>query len=406
MSRKRISLGPAAMVAAAFIGPGTVTTASLAGAQTQFQLLWTVLFAILATIALQEMTVRLGIVGRLGLGEAIRQKIQSPALFIAAAFLVIAAIFIGNAAYETGNITGALLGIPPLEVHHAERSWNLWVFIIGGFAFLLLYLGNYKWIEGILIGLVGIMSLVFLTTAIYLQPPMGQILKGMFIPIIPEGQILLVVALIGTTIVPYNLFLHASASKEKWQSKDDLALGRRDTYISVTVGGIITLAIMLTAAMASKEGTQTISGLKDLSMMLEPLMGEWASTFLGIGFLAAGLSSSITAPLAAAYATRGIMGWGGDTKSPRFRAVWIIILLCGMAFSLLGMKPIMVIQFAQIANGILLPIVVAFLIWVMNDEALLGQHKNRLVANIIGVVILLVALILGSKSILKVFSLI
>ncbi|MCI4669980.1 MAG: Nramp family divalent metal transporter [Bacteroidia bacterium] len=402
MSKRRLFIGPAAMVAAAFIGPGTVTTASLAGAGYGFSLLWAVLFATLSTIILQEMAARLGVIGRMGLGEAIRHKITQPISFIFAAGLVISAILIGNAAYETGNITGALLGVPPLSLPLGEKSLNLWVIIMGAIAFALLYWGGYKWIEGFLIVLVGLMSVVFLTTAFLLQPPIGEILKGMFIPQFPKDSSFLILTLIGTTIVPYNLFLHASTSKEKWTSKEGIKEARRDTYFSVALGGLITICIVISAGMVLKG--QDSQGLADLALQLEPLLGSAAPTVLGIGFFAAGLSSTLTAPLAAAYATSGILGWNSDTKDPKFRAVWMLVLFTGMFFALIGSKPIPVILFAQFANGLLLPIVAGFLLWVMNDENILGANKNRPITNILGWGILLIAIILGGKSIYTVIS--
>ncbi|MCG8576105.1 MAG: divalent metal cation transporter, partial [Flavobacteriales bacterium] len=110
MLKKLKHIGPGAMVAAAFIGPGTITTATLAGASYGYTLLWAILFSVLATIVLQEMASRLGVIGRKGLGEAIRAKLNGKLSFYLAATLVISAIFIGNAAYESGNISGAVLG--------------------------------------------------------------------------------------------------------------------------------------------------------------------------------------------------------------------------------------------------------------------------------------------------------
>ena len=108
--KKLKNIGPGAMVAAAFIGPGTVTTATMAGAGYGYTLLWAILFSIFATVVLQEMSARLGVVGKMGVGEAIRKKIGHKILFSLAAILVISAILIGNAAYEAGNISGAVLG--------------------------------------------------------------------------------------------------------------------------------------------------------------------------------------------------------------------------------------------------------------------------------------------------------
>lgn len=394
------------MVAAAFIGPGTVTTASLAGANYGYVLLWTVLFAVMATIVLQEMAVRLGVVGKMGLGEAVRHTFTQPLQFGLAATLIISAILLGNAAYEAGNITGALLAIPPRSVKIVGFSLSVWTPILGFTAFLLLWKGAYKWIERFLIMMVGIMSIVFLLTAIILKPDMGAIISGLFIPRIPEGSMLLVIGLIGTTIVPYNLFLHASSVQEVFSGPEDLADARKDTYISVSIGGVITLCIVLCAAVVIFGQGQVLSSIQDLALQLEPVLGSGASLFLGIGFLAAGLSSAITAPLAAAYAVSGLLGWSTELTSIKFRLVWILVLITGLVFAMVGFKPLPLILFAQVANGILLPVIVGFLLWIMNDSELLKGYTNSTVANIMGFLIFLITLVLGGRSILSVFGLI
>ncbi|MEM6766043.1 MAG: Nramp family divalent metal transporter [Bacteroidota bacterium] len=394
------------MVAAAFIGPGTVTTTSLAGANYGYVLLWTVLFAVMATIVLQEMAVRLGVVGKMGLGEAVRHTFTQPLQFGLAATLIISAILLGNAAYEAGNITGALLAIPPRSVKIVGFSLSVWTPMLGFTAFLLLWKGAYKWIERFLIMMVGIMSIVFLLTAIILKPDMGAIISGLFIPRIPEGSMLLVIGLIGTTIVPYNLFLHASSVQEVFSGPEDLADARKDTYISVSIGGVITLCIVLCAAVVIFGQGQVLSSIQDLALQLEPVLGSGASLFLGIGFLAAGLSSAITAPLAAAYAVSGLLGWSTELTSIKFRLVWILVLITGLVFAMAGFKPLPLILFAQVANGILLPVIVGFLLWIMNDSELLKGYTNSTVANIMGFLIFLITLVLGGRSILSVFGLI
>ena len=115
MIRRLRNLGPGLLVTAAFIGPGTVTTASVAGASTGYAILWAIVFSIVATIVLQEMSARLGVVSREGLGEALRTTFNNPAIKLAAIVLVVAAIGFGNAAFETGNITGAALGLETLS---------------------------------------------------------------------------------------------------------------------------------------------------------------------------------------------------------------------------------------------------------------------------------------------------
>ncbi len=388
------------MVAAAFIGPGTITTATIAGSSFGYTLLWAVLFSVLATLVLQEMAARLGVVSQNGLGQALRKKITHPAAKLAVFSLIIGAVLIGNAAYEAGNITGAVLGLS-----YPSQYWMIspWILLIGLLAFLLLWSGKYKLIERSLIGLVGVMGLVFLVSALSLKPNLLQILKGLFTPSLPQGSLIMIVSLIGTTVVPYNLFLHASSVKNRW-SIESLPTARLDTIISVIGGGIITMAILITSAVAFEGSAREINDITDLSHQLSPVLGNWSTTFMACGFFAAGLSSSITAPLAASYATSEILGWNSTLRSPKFRLVWCLVLITGIVFSSLGFKPTLVIMFAQFTNGLLLPVLAICLLWIMNDSKIMGTYVNKQLTNILGLLVIMVTIILGARSILTVIG--
>jgi len=396
MSKTRQHFGPGAMVAAAFIGPGTVTTATLAGGNFGFTLLWAVAFSVIATLVLQEMTCRLGVVGQLGLGDAIVQKTQSRGLYIPAAALVICAIFIGNAAYEAGNITGAAAGLPTFSV----MDINLWGVFIGAVAFLLLASGKFRLIEQVLVGLVVCMALVFVGTAVVVAPPFLEILKGLITPSLPENGILVIIGLIGTTVVPYNLFLHAATLKRHAADGVTLAEARRDITTSVLGGGLITLCIVITAATALHGSGAPVVSLNDLAPTLQPLLGDSSSTFLAIGFLAAGLSSAITAPLAAAYAVTEIVQLRPELKNRVFRWTWQSVIIAGVLFASLSLKPLQLILLAQIANGALLPVIALFILWVSNDKTLLREHSNNRIQNLLGCAVVGITLVLGLRSIL------
>ena len=317
--------GPGTLVAAAFIGPGTVTLCTLAGVNYGFHLLWAMLLSILATVVLQEMAARLGIISQ-----------------------------------------------------------------------------NYKFLERVLVSLVLLMSVSFLITAFLTKPAITSIFKGALVPSVPEGSLLTIIGLIGTTVVPYNLFLHASLVKEKWSDQKDLKAVRKDTIISIVLGGLVSMAIIISA---SSIGLGEISNASDLAKSLAPLYGDFASYFLGIGLFAAGITSAITAPLAAAYVARGCFGWKSGLKSKQFRAVWIFILLLGVVFSSLGIKPIEIIKFAQVANGILLPVIAGVLLWVVNKKAVLGKYVNSKLQNSLGIIILIATVFLGLRGLDKVFGL-
>lgn len=398
-------IGPGSLIAAAFIGPGTVTVCTLAGVEFGFTLLWAMGLSIIATLVLQEMTVRLGLVHGKGLAETVKNQIETPFLKAFGILLILSAIVIGNGAYEAGNISGGVLGLETFFEMTTYEFFNLKVNIlsitIGAIAFILLYIGKYKVIERALISLVILMSLSFLITAILTKPDILLLLKSLLIPTIPEEGILTIIALVGTTVVPYNLFLHAALVKEKWKGVNDLKTAQIDSYTAIILGGIVSMGIIVCGA--AIQGSE-VENAADLAQGLQPLYGEYATYFLSIGLFAAGISSAITAPLAAAYVSKECFGWKGGMNSYKFRMVWMFILVLGIIISSLGLRPIEIIKFAQVANGILLPVVAGFLLWVMNKKVLLGSYKNSKIQNILGILIVLTTLVLSIRSLDRVFE--
>lgn len=399
------NVGPGVLVSAAFIGPGTVTVCTLAGVNFQYSLLWALLLSIVACIILQEMAARLGIISQKGLSECIRDEIKNPVIRTLSIILIFAAIVIGNAAYEAGNITGAVLGITsvtsPQLLKIGDFSLNLWSLLIGAFAFGLLSLGSYKILERVFIGLVAIMSISFIVSAVLTRPDFSSVLHGLFIPNLSADKIFTVIALVGTTVVPYNLFLHASLVGEKWNKPSQLPIARKELVIAITLGGLVSMAIVITSAVP---GLINVTSAADLAVGLKPLFGDFAGWFIGIGLLAAGITSAITAPLAAAYVVKGCLGWKGGLSSFKFKLVWASIIILGVIFSSLKLNPIEVIRFAQIANGLLLPIIAIFLFWVVNRTSVLGKYKNSLSQNILGLLIIIISIFLGAKSIYTVLQ--
>ena len=391
MQRMR-RFGPGLVVTAAFIGPGTITTASVAGAQFGFSLLWAIVFAVVATLVLQEMSARLGLISGQGLAEALRSTFNQPVLSGVATALVIVAIGFGNAAYEAGNILGAAMGLEVLS--GLPRS--LWALMVAAGGAWVLAAGAYRFIERFLTLLVGLMGLVFLLTMLLVRPDIETMMAGVLIPTIEPGALVTVIALIGTTVVPYNLFLHASSVREKWPDviprERALSEARWDAVLAISIGGAITMAITATAAAAFFESGVEIRNAGVMATQLEPLLGQGATWFFSMGLLAAGLSSTVTAPLAAAYAITGVMGWKGGLQDRGFRAVWITIVAVGAALAVTGTRPVAAILLAQAANGLMLPACAVFLLLVMNRGDLLGKYKNGPTANILGwTIVLLVA---------------
>jgi len=395
--KMRRYFGPSTLVAAAFIGPGTLTTCTLAGVHSSYSLAWALIFSTAATVTLQEMSARLGFVSRSGLGEAVKSQISSKALRILLLGLIICAIFIGNAAYEAGNISGTGLG---LELLFGPSSF--WPLLTGAIAFVLLLVGRYGWIENFLVGLVILMSTCFLITAFLTQADLIALFKGM-IPSIPqEEELILAMSLIGTTVVPYNLFLHASIISKKWTETDSIRDIRLENTVSIILGGFISLLIMMVAASVS-ENVSSVENALDLAIQLEPLLGSSSNWLMGLGLMAAGLSSSITAALAAAYVIKGIFNINYERRSKLFKISWAIIIVVGTAIAMTGYNSILLIKFAQMTNALLLPIMAVFLVYVCNVKSLLEDFTNGLLSNSLGILVIILTLLLSAKTIFLIF---
>ena len=390
-------IGPGVLIAAAFIGPGTVTLCTIAGTSFGYSLIWAIILSTFSTIVLQEMSLRIGLVTRMNLAEVIRTSIKSKILNRFIILLIISSILIGNTAYEAGNITGASLGISAIINY---ESINYIPVFIGLIAFVILYQGDYKILEKSLVSLVIVMSISFFITAIMTKPDITTLLKGIFKPQVNSSNLIVVLGLIGTTVVPYNIFLHSSLVSEKWKSIEKLKVARIESFISILLGGLVSLSIIITAASVSN---QNVTGVIDLAKGLEPLYGKFAIYFLGLGLFASGITSSITAPLAAAYVAKSCFGWNNSLKSKRFRLVWIFILITGVFVSMIKINPIEIIKFAQFSNSLLLPIIAIILLWLINDKNIISSKFNYKYQNIFGVLIVIISLVLGIKGLISLF---
>lgn len=397
MKLSRYRPGPGMMVSAAFIGPGTVTACTLAGANFGFALLWALVFATITTIILQSFAVRIALVTQLGLAEAMLTSVASPVIRTLAALLLISALVLGNAAYEAGNMSGAALGLEAINGGSLPFGLAPVIITIALFASAMLIFSKPRWVENVLIALVLLMSAAFILTFLLIRPDLGALLQG-FVPSIPDGGLMTAIALIGTTIVPYNLFLHAASVRERWD-KEQLPEAQMDNMISIGIGGLVSMTILATAAASLFGSGETIENAVDMAGQLTPLFGSMATVTLGAGLFAAGLTSAITAPLATGYIVQEIFK---STQSRRpFQIGALIVILSGTVASLAGYRPVELIFIAQIANGLLLPIVAVFLLKLANDKKLLGQYANGLKANIFGALILLITTALGFRLIAR-----
>lgn len=393
LKEKLQAIGPGAMVTASFIGPGTVTTATRTGAGFGYALLWTVLFSIIATIILQMMSAKLGIVTQTGLGEAIATEFKNPTLRMLSILLVGVSITFGCAAYISGDLSGTALGLATM----VNVNTRILGPVMGIIVFLLVFFGSPKFLEKFLTSLVVIMALVFLTTMFVAKPDVSEIFRG-FIPSMPEGSMIFIISMIGTTVVPYNFFLHATSARRNFKSTDELVLSNWDTVVSITIGGLITLAVLITSATLMR-GVDVTSAA-DMAIQLEPLLGSWSRLFMSIGLFAAGLSSAIATPLGASYTLAGLLGWKYNNSDKRFKYTNLGIVAIGTIVSGLGLDSLTVILLAQALNGIILPIIAVYLVYVTSSKRQLGRFANTPIMIVLGSAVALVAIFLGVNSLI------
>jgi Mn2+/Fe2+ NRAMP family transporter len=269
--------------------------------------------------------------------------------------------------------------------------------VVGIIILLIGLSGSYKLIERVMIVLITVMSITFVTTMVTAQPDPGELFRGAFVPSIPTGAIITVIAIVGTTVVPYNLFLHSENVKERWSEPRHLKEARLDVFLSIGLGGLITAAILITSG-ATIRGLE-VESVADLALQLEPLLGSWATAFISIGLFAAGFSSALASPLGAAVTVSSVLKWERGMKNIRFKMVFLSVMAIGIISSGLGFEPLDVLLFAQALNGLILPFVSIMLLVIMNNKNRLGHYVNHWKMNLVGGIIVLICVFLGVYSI-------
>ncbi len=399
------------VVSAAFIGPGTVTTVTKAGAYYGYDLMWTVIFSIFAALLLQEASARITIFSGMNLGQAIAYYFENRKGRGLILTLVVLAIILGSAAYETGNILGAVEG---LHFVFRDVSRVYFVIIIGVLAALAFSLKSVRLISQFMGSFVIIMGIAFLSTAFFVKPNLEAMVRGTFIPKIPNvtGAGLLVLGIIGTTVVPYDLFL-GSGIIDKSQTIRDARIG---LSVAIILGGIITMSIMTVGSAITEGWDESVIQNMDFNfdlikniLYLNAFIGDLAVYIFGFGMFAAGFTSAITAPLASAITARSIFDYGSSTnrwknKSFRYYVITLGILLVGVTFGLLQIKPIPAIIAAQAFNGLILPFISIFLFIIINDPKVMKDKVNPWWLNVLMIFVIWLTLVIGLLNIAKAVS--
>jgi Mn2+/Fe2+ NRAMP family transporter len=373
--------GPGFITANVDNDPGGILTYSQAGARLGYTLLWTLIPTTIALIVVQEMAARMGAVTGKGLADLIREEFGLRATFFTMAILGIA---------DFGNIMAEFAGLATgMGIFHVSK------YIVVPLGALLVWgvvvRGSYKPVEKILI----LFSLIYFTypiSAILAHPDWHQAIKDTFVPVVSKQSeyLILVVGLVGTTITPWMQFYLQASIVEKGIGKRQYALSRWDVILGCIVTDVIAFFIVVAcAATLYVSGNHNITDASEAAQALIPLAGKFAGLLFAVGLVNAALLSAAILPLATAYnICEGLGVESGINKkfseAPTF--YWIYTLLIGGAAALVlipRLPLIKLILFSQVANGMLLPFVLIFMLKLVNKHELMGNQRNSLFANII-----------------------
>jgi NRAMP (natural resistance-associated macrophage protein)-like metal ion transporter len=374
-------LGPGFITANVDNDPGGIFVYSQAGAKFGYALLWTLIPTTIALMVVQEMAARMGVVTGKGLSDLIREEFG-----IRAAVFTMLVLGVANFANIVAEFAGLAAGMGIFDV-----SKYLVVPAGAALVWAVVVKGSYKPIERMLI----LFSLIYFTypiSAFYARPNWGEALHSTFVPVFSRSTeyLVMVVGLVGTTITPWMQFYLQASIVEKEIPKDKYNLCRWDVFLGCIMTDVIAFFIVVAcAATIYAHGHRDITDASQAAMALEPLAGKSAKILFSVGLVNASLLSAAILPLATAYnICEGLGVESGVNKkfseAPVFYWLYTLLIVGGAGFVLIPKLPLIkVMIISQVANGILLPFVLVYMLLLVNRRELMGEYKNSALANII-----------------------
>ena len=374
-------LGPGFITANVDNDPGGILTYSQAGAKFGYALLWTLIPTTIALIVVQEMAARMGVVTGKGLSDLIREEFGLRAAALTMFILGLADL--GNIIAEfAGLASGMTIFGVSKYIAVPAGAVLVWTVIVRG---------SYKPVERILI-LFSLIYFAYPVSAILARPDWGKALHDTFVPVIDyhPDYVLMIVGLIGTTITPWMQFYLQASVVEKGIDKKHYPLTRLDVIIGCIVTDVIAFFIVVAcAATLYQSGNRDISDVGQAAMALRPFAGRFASLLFAVGLVNASLLSAAILPLATTYNICEGVGFeaGIDrrfSEAPVFYSLYTGLIVCGAGVVLIPHLPLLkFILFSQVANGILLPFVLVFMLILINRARVMGKYKNSLPGNVV-----------------------
>lgn len=387
-------IGPGIITANADNDVGGITTYSLAGAQFGYTMLWLLIPVTLALIVTQEMCARMGAVTGKGLADLIRENFGVKVTAIVLLLFVLGDL--GNTAAEFAGIASAA---PIFQTYVPLLSKFLLVPLGAVFVFVTITRGNYKIVERVFFAFC-IVYLAYVASGIMVHPPWGEVLAQTLVPrFTPTSAYLLTaIGVIGTTISPWMQFYIQSAVVEKGVSIKDYPYSRLDVISGSIITDVIAFFIIVSSAATIfvynthvPHGHQplAINDAGDVASALVPLAGKYAALLFAIGLLNAAIFTASILPLSTAYYVCEAFGFESGVEhrfssAPIFYGLYAGMIAIGAGFVLLPGAPLLAtIFYSQVLNGVLLPVVLVLMLFLINNKRIMGTYTNGYAFNVI-----------------------
>jgi Mn2+/Fe2+ NRAMP family transporter len=380
-----------------FVDIGDIVFNVAAGAAFGYQLLWAVVVGVGGIITYAEMCGRVAAVSEKAVFDVVRERLG----FSAGLVTLVAGQFV-NLLTLAAEIGGVALTLQLLS----GLSYRLLLVLAVLALFVVLWAMPFSWIERVF-GYGGLCLLVFVVAAIKLHPDWGSVAHG-FVPSTGTGDGVVyayyVVGLVGAAMIPYEVYFYSSgAVEERWTPKD-LGINRANVLIGYSLGGLLSFALMISAgALLLPRGIQP-DLLGTVSLVAASPIGQLGLILALVGTLFAVSGAAIDSAFSGAYSVAQFFGWEWgkyrhNAGAPRFTIAWIVMLVLGFLIVVTGVDPILVTEFSVIFAVVALPLTYLPILLVANDRAYMGRNANGMVANVFGVLYLVIILVIAVVAI-------
>jgi NRAMP (natural resistance-associated macrophage protein)-like metal ion transporter len=371
-------IGPGIITASVDNDAGGITTYSIAGAHFGYSLLWTLVPITVALIVVQEMCARMGVVTGKGLADLIRENFGVKLTVLLILVLIVANM--GNTMAEFAGVAASM------EIFSVNKY--IAVPIAAALVWLLVVKGTYSLVEKIFLAASAFYA-TYVISGLLAHPNWGEVATKSVVPhvSVDPGYVGMVIGLVGTTIAPWMQFYIQSAVVEKGVKLSDYRYTKWDVIMGCLVTDLVAFFIIVTCAATLFANNITVDTAADAAKALAPLAGQYCSYLFGFGLFNASVFAACILPLATAYTVCEGMGWdmGIDKKfrdAPQFYTLYTLIIIIGAAIILLPGAPLITIMLvSQILNGMLLPVILIFMLVLINKKKLMGNHVNGRVYN-------------------------